>query len=308
MSSNKVAPVFGANSGEPTNTTTGAADEADAVYTMHRHAACTTIGVATVTGSSASMGGDANNQARVQEGERSAGDFDIILDDNLRTILEYSDGNSMGLRKIACTSKRMASLVEDACRHALPHIISVEKAALTAYPEGISFRAYTAFLDTLTHPLGTFQGLPVVVEGRVISDYQDNTWMDRYTLASTLRPRREGGLGNVAEPSKRDRFDYGYPGGFYADMYGTGQPNDYLRTVGNSPPWYALAAAGSDSGQYYRLSDQEAVAVRKERKTEDAHSSYLKTMSRNTEYDNHFTMWIAFRAVSQQLPPPPGQP
>lgn len=307
MSSDKVLPVLGANSAEPTNTTTGTADEADA-DTMQRHAICTAIGVATVTDSSAKVGGDANNQARVQEGERPVRYFDVISDDNLLTILEYFVGNSMGLRKIACTSKRMAALVEDTCRHALPRIISVEKAALTAYPEGISFQAYTTFLDTLTHPLGTFQGLPVVVEGRVISDYQDNRWMGRYTLASTLRPRREGGLGNVAEPSKRDRFDYGYPGGFYADMYGTGQPNDYLRRVGNSPPWYALAAAGSDSGQYYRLSDQEAVAVREERKTEDAHSSYLQTMSRNTEYDNHFTMWIAFRAVSQQLPPPSGQP
>lgn len=201
-------------------------------------------------------------------------------------IMQYFDG--AGIAASSLLSRQLCRDVEDWCRaRALPAAVSAHEADIAfirAHPQGraASFQVFISFLDAL-------QRLPL--DNPVLHLH---TWRTRLAAAKKPRPRRFGQRGNVERGA--DRFDWGYPGGYWSDAFGTGgPPNDYVREVGGAPTWTAVCIAGSDGGQYHRWDDKPKPAI-----AEGERRSFIQTMQ-PTAWDAKFLYWQACAAELQMM-------
>jgi hypothetical protein len=184
--------------------------------------------------------------------------------------------------QLASTNHELLKWTEDWCKAiGLNQVIQRQKddiAQIHTHPMGknISFKVYLNYLTTL-------QQIPLLVSPH----YELRSWRLRLLAAAMKRPKRFGSMGNLDHP--HDRFDWGYPGGYWCDAFGLGYGNiDYMREVGGNPKWWALCAAGSDGGQYVRWETSQPLPII----GENEQRSNLRHIS-ETLFDRIFLNWVA---------------
>ena len=216
-------------------------------------------------------------------GQQLKNEENILMD---RLLVDWSRNlilDHLSPTEVAClslVSKKLVLPVELWCQTVgLNQIVDCQLSRLAIYKthpvtKDISFNVYTKFLYAL---------LNAPLQNEIVNL---KSWKCRYIAASRPRPRRFGALGNVTRGE--DRFDWGYPGGYWCEAIGNtnqGKANDYFRLVGGNPTWWALCAAGSDGGQYARW-DLET----KPKAVEHSTSCYIQS-PKNTNWDKVFTWW-----------------
>ena len=208
---------------------------------------------------------------------------------------------------LATTSKRFGPGVERTAHLRLPLALRQQRAELThiaQHPVGrqCSFLVYGGFLQAL-------QSMPL--RDPLSAQHRLGSYRSRLLCATLPRPRREGSLGNPLNALATTNWNYGIRG-FYGDLFGTGNRNDFMRTVNgalwhmNQEEFWALAVAGSDGSQYLRVEEefaQNAQNMLSQNGDVVEWSSEQGLQCRvNTIYDRLFKMWHAVGSAYQQAP------
>lgn len=211
------------------------------------------------------------------------------------------------LCRLAATSKRCGPGVERSARLRLPSALKkqyAELARILQHPAGqqCSFRVYAGFLQAL-------QNMPL--QDPLSAQHRLGSYRSRLLYAALPRPRREGSLGNPLDATAVTNWNYGFRG-FYGDLFGTGNKNDFLRTV-NGALWHmgqdgfwALAVAGSDGSQYVRVEEKFARdaqnALSQNGDVVDWSTEQGLQYRVNTKYDRLFRLWYAVGNAYQNIP------
>ena len=115
------------------------------------------------------------------------------------------------------------------------------------------------------------------------------SWRRRLIAARRPRPRRF-----------TQKYDWGYPGGYWCDAFGCGGvPNDYIRQVGNNPTiFWQLGIAGADQngvvwGGVQGQQGDRPLRDPPPRPTEQAHEprAYIRTSQEPTSWDHNSKYW-----------------